>query len=144
VDDRIFLWVPVAKVIQHGFHVRLVEQPDHLGNTQLVEVDTRPARLAAPPADLEEGLHQLAQKGVRLHMGCEIVGRLLVRIGDARREQAVGDGLRIHVREAVGIEVMHQRRLECLHEAGEQAFISLDRECRGPTRPAELKGPWRW
>ena len=110
VDDRVFLRVPVAEVADDGLHVGVVEQLDDLGDAQLVEVDARPARLAAPPADLEEGLHQLAQEGVRAHVGGEVVGRLLVRVGDARREQAVGDGLRVHVGEAVGVEVVDQRR----------------------------------
>ena len=99
-----------------GLHVGVVEQLDDLVDAQLVEVDAWPACLAAPPADLEEGLHQLAQEGVRAHVGGEVVGRLPVRVGDARREQAVGDGLRVHVGEAVGVEVVDQRRLERLHE----------------------------
>ena len=90
-------------------------QPKQLGGAQLVEVDTRPACLPAPSADLEEGLHQLAQEGVRAHVGSEVVSRLLVRVSDTRREQAVGDGLRVHVGEPVGVEVVNQRRLECLH-----------------------------
>ena len=58
--DRVFLRIPVAEVADDGLHVGVVEQLDDLGDAQLVEVDARSARLAAPPADLEEGLHQLA------------------------------------------------------------------------------------
>ena len=58
----------------------------------------------------------------------EVVGRLLVRVGDARREQAVGDGLRVHVGEAVGVEVVDQRLLERLHELRERAALGLDGE----------------
>ena len=59
-------------------------------------------------------------------MGSEVVGRLLLRVGDARREQAIGDGLRIHICEAVGVEVVDQRLLERLHELGERANLGLD------------------
>ncbi len=128
MDDRVFLRVPVAEVADDGLHVGVVEQLHDLADAQLVEVDARPARLAAPPADLEEGLHQLAQEGIGAHVGGEVVGRLLVRVGDARREQAVGDGLRVHVGEAVGVEVVDQRLLERLHELGERAVVGLDGE----------------
>ena len=128
MDDRVFLRVPVAEVADDGLHVGVVEQLHDLADAQLVEVDARPARLAAPPADLEEGLHQLAQERVGAHVGGEVVGRLLVRVGDARREQAVGDGLRVHVGEAVGVEVVDQRLLERLHQLGERARLGLDGE----------------
>src|SRR5439155_123352 len=59
------------------------------------------------------------REGVGAHVGGEVVGRLLVRVGDARREQAVGDGLGIHVGEAVGVEVVDQCFLERLHELGQ-------------------------
>ena len=59
VDDRVFLRVPVAEVVDDGLHVGVVEQLDDLGDTQLVEVDPRTTGLAAPPTDLEERLHQL-------------------------------------------------------------------------------------
>ena len=99
-----------------------------LAHAQLVEVDARPASLAAPPADLQEGLHQLAQEGVGAHVSSEVIRRPPLRVRDARREQAVGDGLRVHVGEAVGVEVVDQRLLERLHELGERAGLGLDGE----------------
>src|SRR5439155_19164145 len=63
VDDRVFLRVPVAEVADDGLHVGVVEQLHDLAHAQLIEVDAWPARLAAPPADAEESLHQLFQEG---------------------------------------------------------------------------------
>ncbi|MBM4043206.1 MAG: hypothetical protein FJ290_32360 [Planctomycetes bacterium] len=57
MDDRVFLGVAIPEVADDGLHVGIVEQLHDLGDTQLVEVDARPPRLAMPTADLEEGLH---------------------------------------------------------------------------------------
>ena len=62
-------------------------------------------------------------------MASEVVGRLLRRIGDARREQPVGDGLRVHVGEAACVEIMDQSLLERLHELGQRTLLGLDDEC---------------
>ena len=51
VHNRIFIPIPVAEVADDGLHVGVVEQLDDLGHAQLVEVDPRPTRLAAPPSD---------------------------------------------------------------------------------------------
>jgi hypothetical protein len=98
-----------------------------------------PSSSKSMPADLEEGLHQLAQEGIRAHVGGDIVDRLLVRVGDARREQAVGNGLRVHVGEAVGVEVVDERLLERLHQLGERALVGLDGE-RGLESIADVAG----
>ena len=38
----------------------------------------------------------------------------------------LGDGLRLHVGEAVGVEVVDQRRLERIHRLGERPLLGLD------------------
>ena len=81
------------------------------------------------PADLEERLHQVAEQWVRAHVTREIVDRLLVRVGDARGEQAVGDRLGIHICKGVSIQVMHERFLECLHELSDTPVLGFDGEC---------------
>ena len=133
VNDRVFLGVPVAEVADDGLHVGLVEQLHHLGDAQLVEVDAWPAGLAAAPAHVEEGLHQLLQERVRPHVGGEVVGRAPRGVGDAGREQAVGDGLGVHVGEAGLVQVVDERGLERLHELGERAGLGLDGERRPDT-----------
>ncbi len=130
MDDRVFLRIPVAEVANDGLHVGVVEQLHHLAHAQLVEVDARPARLAAPPAHLEEGFHQLAQEGVSAHVAGEVVGRPLVRVSDARREKTVCDGLRVHVGEAVNVEVVDECLLKRLHQFCERAAFGLDGERR--------------
>ena len=47
VDDRVFLRVLVAEVADDGLHVGVVEQFHDFADAQFVEVDARPARLAA-------------------------------------------------------------------------------------------------
>ena len=100
VDDRVFLGVLVAEVADDGLHVGPVEELDDLGDAQLVKVDARAVGPAAPPAHAQEGLHQLPEERVSPHVGGEVIGCLLVRVGDARGQQAVGDGLGVHVGEA--------------------------------------------
>ena len=63
-------------------------------------------------------------------MGGEVVGGAPRGIGDAGREQAVGDGLGVHVGEAALVEVVDERGLERLHELGEPAGLGLDGERR--------------
>ena len=101
------------------------------------------ASLAATPADLEEGLHQLAQEWIRAHMRGEIVSCLLVWVGDARREQAIGDGLRVHVGEAVGVQVVDECRLERLHESGQRPLVGLDGE-RSLDAVADVRAVSQW
>jgi hypothetical protein len=101
-----------------------------------------PPRLAASPADLEEGLHQLPEERVRPHVGREVVGGPAPRVRDAGRQQPVGDGLRIHVGKAVCIKVADEHRLERLHELGQRAALALDGERRLDAvsdRPRELR-----
>ena len=93
VDDRVFLGVPVAEVADDGLHVGLVEEIHDLRDAQLVEVDAWPAGFAAASAHAQEGLHQLPEERVRPHVGGEVVGGAPRGVGDAGREQAVGDGL---------------------------------------------------
>ena len=63
VDDRVFLGVAIAEVLDHCLHVGLVEQFHHFGGAQLVEVDARPAGLAAASAHAQKGFHQLRRNG---------------------------------------------------------------------------------
>ena len=65
---------------------------------------------------------------------------------DAGREQPVGDGLRVHVGEAVSVEVVDQRLLERLHELRERpTVVSIARAPRDPVadRPGERSEPER-
>ena len=98
VDNRVFLGVPVAEVADDGLHVGLVEELHDLGDAQLVEVDAWPAGLAAATAHAQEGLHQLPEERVRPHVCGEVVGGAPLGVGDAGREQAIGDGLGVHFR----------------------------------------------
>ena len=129
VDDRVFLRVPVAEIAEYGLHVRVVQELDYLGGAQLVEVDACGARFRVS-SRAEEGFHQVAQEGVGAHVRREAVGRLAVRVGDARREQAVRNGLGVHVRESVRVQVVQKRGLECLHESGKRAGRRLDLQNR--------------
>ena len=53
---------------------------------------------------MQEGLHQLLEERVGdRNMRRDVVGGVVRRMRDARRKQAVGDGLRVHVREVVGV-----------------------------------------
>ena len=51
-------------------------------------------------------------------------------VGHASREQAVGDGLGVHIGEAAGVEVVDQRLAERLHQAGDRPVLRLDGEDR--------------
>ena len=127
VDYRIFARVAVAEVTHHRFHVCGVDQLHHLGGAELVEVD--PASLATlPPADLHEGVQQRAQKRAGMHVAGEVVRRLAPRIGYTGREQAVGDGLGVHVGEVVGAQVVQQCLPERLHQLGDRPSCRLDGE----------------
>ena len=126
VNDRIFPGVAVPKVPDHGLHVGLVEQLHYFGDAHLVEVDTRADGFASASARAQEGLHQLAKERVRAHVGGEVVGGAPGGVCDPGREQAVGDGLGIHVGETGLIQVMDERSLECLHELGEGPGFALD------------------
>src|SRR3989304_3264345 len=81
-----------------------------------------PPALPRRPPPLRKGSITSRREGVGGRVGGEVVGRLLGRVGDARREQAVSDGLRVHVGEAVGVEVVDQRLLERLHQPGERTL----------------------
>ena len=109
VDDRVFLGVAVAEVADDGLHVGPVEELQDLGDAQLVEVDARPAGLAAASAHAQEDLHQLPEERVRPHVGGEVVGGAPPGVGDARREQAIGNGLGVHVGEAGLVQVVDER-----------------------------------
>ena len=63
-------------------------------------------------------------------MGGEVVGRAPSGVGDAGREQAVGDGLGVHVGKAGLVQVVEERGLERLHELGKRAGLGLDGERR--------------
>ena len=130
VDDRVFLGVPVAEVADDGRHVGLVEELHDFGDAQLVEVDARAAGFAAASAHAQEGLHQLPEERVRPHVGGEVVGGAPRGVGDAGREQAVGDGLSVHVGEAGLVQVVDERGPERLHELGERPGLGLDGHCR--------------
>ena len=78
------------------------------------------------PARAQEGLHQLAKERVRPHVGSEVIGRAPSGVCDPGREQAVRDGLGIHVSETGLIQVMHERSLKCLHELGKRPGFALD------------------
>ena len=67
-------------------------------------------------------------------MGGEVVGGAPRGIGDAGREQAVGDGLGVHVGEAGLVQVVDERGLERLHELGEWPGLGLD----GQRRPGAV------
>jgi hypothetical protein len=110
VDDRIFLWVFVAEVPdEQPSIVGVVEQFDDLLR-QPSSSKSMPAPPALPrrPPTLRKVSISSRRKG-SCACGGEVVGRLPCAVGDARREQAVGDGLRVHVGEAVGVEVVDQR-----------------------------------
>ena len=139
VDDWVFLGVLVAKVADDGLHVGPVEELHHLGDAHLVEVDAWPAGFAAASAHPQEGFHQLPEERVRPHVGGEIVGGAPRGVGDAGREQAVGDGLRVHVGEAGLVQVVDERGLERLHELVEPPGLGLDGE-RGPDAVADRAG----
>ena len=72
-------------------------------------------------------------------MGGEVVGRAPRGVGNAGREQAVGDGLGVHVGEAGLVQVVDERGLERLHELGELAGLGLDGE-RRPNAVADGAG----
>jgi hypothetical protein len=80
MDDRILVRIPIAEVANDRLHVRVVEQVHDLGH---IQIDRRS--------------HQLAKERGRAHMRREIPLRLPMWIDDPRRQQAVGDGLRVHV-----------------------------------------------
>ena len=54
------------------------------------------------------------------------------RVGSVIRagKQAVGDGLGIHVGEALLVQIVDKRATKRLHERRERAGLVLDRECR--------------
>ena len=141
VDDRVFLRIAVAEVADYGLHVGLIEELHHVRDAQLVEVDACGACLRVA-SRTEEGFHQVAQEGIGAHVRREAVGRLAVRVGDAHRQQAVSDGLRVHVGKAVHVQVVQERGLECLHELGERSGLRLYRQRRTRAvtdRPGQLR-----
>lgn len=117
MDDRVFLRILVVEVADNGLHVGAVEKLDDLAHAELIEVNAPAAGFALAAADLEERLHQLLEEGVRDgDFGREMIGGIGLRIRNPGGEQSVRDGLRVHVREAAWVEVMHQRLLERLHK----------------------------
>ena len=108
----------------------VVEQFHDLGDAQLVEVDARSAGLAAASTHPQEGLHQLTEERVRPHVSGEVVGGAPPGVGDARGEQAVGDGLGVHVGEAGLVQVVDKRGPERLHEFGERPRLGLNGQRR--------------
>ena len=127
VDYRILARVAVAEVTHHGFHVCGIDQLHHLGGAKLVEVDSAPPA-ALPPADLQEGVEQRAQKRAGMHVAGKVVRRRAPGIGYAGREQAVGNGLGVHVGEVVGAQIVQQRLPERLHQPGDRPARRLDGE----------------
>ena len=80
-------------------------------------------------ADVEEGFHQLLEERVRHGgLGRKGIGGIGPEVCDASREQAVGDGLGIHVGKAIDVEVVDQCFLEGLHQLRDSPLVSLDCE----------------
>ncbi len=131
MNDRIFLRIPVAEVPDDSFHVGVVEQLHNLAHAQLIKIDTWPTNLATPPADVEKSLHKFLEERVRNRdLRGQVVGCIGLRVGDPSRKQAVRNRLGVHVSEAIGIEIVDQGILECLHEPCQRATLRLDPESR--------------
>ena len=146
VDYRVFTRVAVAEVAQHGSHVRRVDHLHHLGRTEFVEVDPGAVCVALAPANAQEGVQKRAQKRAGMHVTGQIVGGRTLRIGYTSGEQAVGDGLGVHVGEAISAQIVQQRLSECLHQLGDRPARRLDGEHRadpvtdGPGQPGQAHG----
>ena len=128
MDYRVFARVAVAEVAHHGFHVRGVDHLHDLGGAELVEVDPGPVRSAGASADLQKRVQQIAQKRTGVDVAGQIACGRPPRIGDTSGEQAVGDGLGVHVGEVVSAQVVQQRLPKCLHQPGDLPARRLDGE----------------
>ena len=128
VDYRVFARVAVAEVAHHGFHVGGVDHLDDFRSAELVEVDPGSVRAALASADLQERVQQIAQKRAGVDVACQIACGRPPRIGDTSGEQAVGDGLSVHVGEVVSAQVVQQRLPERLHQPGDLPARRLDGE----------------
>ena len=128
VDYRVFARVAVAEVAHHGFHVGGVDHLDDLGRAEFVEIDPGSVRAADASADLQERVQNVAQKRTGVYVTGEIAGGCASRIGYARREQAVGDGLGVHVGEVINAQIVQQRLPKRLHQLGDRPARRLDGE----------------
>ena len=78
----------------------------------------------------------------------EVVCRFSFRVGDTCGEQTVGYGLGVHVGEAVGVQIVHQCFLKCLHQLADATILGLNGEsglnaiadCSGQTGEVYGKG----
>ena len=113
VDDRVFLRVlsskssTTASMFASSAARRLID-------AELVEVDSSPPALPAARRLRKVSISSFRNGLVRMWAAKSAACPLGIATGsrDARGEQTVSDGLRVHVGEVVGVEVVDQRFLE--------------------------------
>ena len=128
VNHRVFTRVAVAEIAHHGFHVGRVDHLDDLGGAEFVKVDPGSVRAGGASADFQERVQKVTQEWTGVYVVGEIAGGCAAGIGYARREQAVGDGLGIHVGEVINAQIVQQSFPKCLHQLGDRPARRLDGE----------------
>ena len=130
VRDRVFLAVVGTEIAQHRVHVGSTQQVDDLVDAQFVEIEVMaalsPAVLAARQ---HERFHQLLEERIRdRNQVRQRLGLDRIRVRDARRQQPVGDRLRIHVGELILGQIVDQRRLEPRHQGPQRPVLGFELE----------------